>query len=200
MLSAKWQPFCLGLNVLSGNVNCTACLCVRWAFSPLDATVTENKRSSIWQIVITGGTVSCHNDNLRCHQWRQSCQIDDLLFSTCWIWIICGSPEKKENIIKFSHINKHHICTVFSIMHIDSERIWLSLCAKEKLALCPIDQAWHQNHNKSLKKKKKIKDRDPGIYVSTEPTVLWLMPVISNLEGTGLMIKLREAKKCLKSS
>ena len=26
-------------------------------------------------------TVSCHNDNLRCHQLRQSCQIDDLLFS-----------------------------------------------------------------------------------------------------------------------
>ena len=32
-------------------------------------------------IVITGGTVSCHNDNLLCHQWRQSCQIDYLFFS-----------------------------------------------------------------------------------------------------------------------
>ena len=42
---------------------------------------TENKRSSIWQLVVTGGTVSCRNDNLRCHQWRQSCQIDNLLFS-----------------------------------------------------------------------------------------------------------------------
>ena len=30
--------------------------------------------------VATGGTVSCHSDNLRCHQWRQSCQSDGLLF------------------------------------------------------------------------------------------------------------------------
>ena len=31
--------------------------------------------------VVAGGTLSCRNDNLRCHQWRQTCQIDDLLFS-----------------------------------------------------------------------------------------------------------------------
>ena len=31
--------------------------------------------------VVTGGTVSCRYDNIRCHQSRQSCQIDDLLFS-----------------------------------------------------------------------------------------------------------------------
>ena len=31
--------------------------------------------------VVTGGTVSCPNDNLRCQLWRQSCQIDYLLFS-----------------------------------------------------------------------------------------------------------------------
>ena len=30
--------------------------------------------------VVTGGTVSCREDNLRCHQWLQICQIDDLLF------------------------------------------------------------------------------------------------------------------------
>ena len=32
-------------------------------------------------IVITGGIVSCHYDKLRCHLWRQICQIGDLLFS-----------------------------------------------------------------------------------------------------------------------
>ena len=32
------------------------------------------------KFVIIGGTVSC-DDNLRCYQWRQSCQIDDRLFS-----------------------------------------------------------------------------------------------------------------------
>ena len=31
--------------------------------------------------VVAGGTVSCHYDNLRCHQSRQSCPIDDRLFS-----------------------------------------------------------------------------------------------------------------------
>ena len=29
--------------------------------------------------VVTDGI--CRNDNLRCHQWRQSCRIDDLFFS-----------------------------------------------------------------------------------------------------------------------
>ena len=33
------------------------------------------------KIVVTGGTISCQNDNLRCHQWRQCRQFDDLLFS-----------------------------------------------------------------------------------------------------------------------
>ena len=32
-------------------------------------------------LVVAGGTVSCHNDNLRCHQWRGGCQIDDILVS-----------------------------------------------------------------------------------------------------------------------
>ena len=32
-------------------------------------------------IVVTGGTVSCHKDYSRCRQWRQRCGIDDLWFS-----------------------------------------------------------------------------------------------------------------------
>ena len=27
---------------------------------------------------VIGGTISCRYDNLRCHQWRQRCEIDDL--------------------------------------------------------------------------------------------------------------------------
>ena len=27
-----------------------------------------------------GGTMSCHNDNLRCHRWRRACRSDDPLF------------------------------------------------------------------------------------------------------------------------
>ena len=31
--------------------------------------------------VVTGGTVSCHYDKLRCHRWWQGCRVDDLSFS-----------------------------------------------------------------------------------------------------------------------
>ena len=48
---------------------------------------TEKKRSSGWKFVITGGTVSC-DDNLWCHHWQQSCQIDDL-FSMCVPLCLC---------------------------------------------------------------------------------------------------------------
>ena len=41
----------------------------------------KTKCRQIYNIVITGGTVSCHFDYLRCHQWWQCCQFDDLLFS-----------------------------------------------------------------------------------------------------------------------
>ena len=44
-------------------------------------TTLKTKGRQFDNFVVTGGTVSCRHDNLRCHQWRQSCQIDDLLFS-----------------------------------------------------------------------------------------------------------------------
>ena len=33
------------------------------------------------KFVVTGGTVGCHYDNLRCRRWRQGCRVDGLLFS-----------------------------------------------------------------------------------------------------------------------
>ena len=41
----------------------------------------KTKHRQIDNFVVTGSTVSCHYDNLWCHQWRQSSQIYDLLFS-----------------------------------------------------------------------------------------------------------------------
>ena len=41
----------------------------------------KTKDRQFGSIVITGGIVSCHYDKLRCHLWRQICQIGDLLFS-----------------------------------------------------------------------------------------------------------------------
>ena len=45
------------------------------------ATTLKTKGCQFDNFVVTGGTVSCRNDNLRCHQWRRSCQIDNFLFS-----------------------------------------------------------------------------------------------------------------------
>ena len=42
--------------------------------------------------VVAGGTVSCHNDNLRCHQWRQSCQIATFCFRCLW-WLRSDSKK-----------------------------------------------------------------------------------------------------------
>ena len=54
--------------------------------------------------VVTCGTVSCHNDKLQCHQWWQSCQIDDLLFS---LWA-SGNKYiyKSDNYRKVSNIRR----------------------------------------------------------------------------------------------
>ena len=66
------------------------------------ALVTEKKGHQIDNIVVIGGTVSCHNDNLRCHQWWQCCQFDNLLFSVVprkqswWIWVL-NSEMKKDH-------------------------------------------------------------------------------------------------------
>ena len=46
--------------------------------------------------VVIGGTVSCHYDNSRCHQLRQSCRIDDLLFSAKAVPYIHGKLVKNE--------------------------------------------------------------------------------------------------------
>ena len=53
--------------------------------SPLFEYSLNTKDRQFDNVVITGGTVSCHKDNLWCPQWRQSCQIDDLLFSV-FLW------------------------------------------------------------------------------------------------------------------
>ena len=41
----------------------------------------KTKGRKFENFVFIGDTVSCRNDNLQYHQWQQSCQIDDLLFS-----------------------------------------------------------------------------------------------------------------------
>ena len=53
--------------------------------SPLFEYSLKTKDRQFDNVVITGGTVICHKGNLWCPQWRQNCQIDDLLFSV-FLW------------------------------------------------------------------------------------------------------------------
>ena len=48
-----------------------------WALIVVETLKTKGRRLD--NPAVTGGTASCHNDNPRCHQRRQSCQIDDRL-------------------------------------------------------------------------------------------------------------------------
>ena len=47
----------------------------------------KTKDRQFYSFVVTDDTVSCLCDNLRCHQWQQSYQIDVLLFSVCPHWL-----------------------------------------------------------------------------------------------------------------
>ena len=80
ILSAKWRPFCPGgvelyrahpKNYANG-----------WHFALFSSLKAKDRQFD--NFVMTGGIVSCRNNNLRCHQSRQSCQIDDQLFSVLW--------------------------------------------------------------------------------------------------------------------
>ena len=68
-----WSRQCASQRTVLGN-------------SPLFEYSLKTKDRQFDNVVVTGGTVSCHNDNLWCQQWRQSCQIDDLLFSV-FLWL-----------------------------------------------------------------------------------------------------------------
>ena len=64
---------CLGLSVITKSIPSAYFL---------DCTVAlKTKGCQFDNFVVTDGTVSCHYDNLRCHQWRQNYQINNLLFS-----------------------------------------------------------------------------------------------------------------------
>ena len=75
------------------------------------------------KFVITGGTVSCPNDNLQCHQWWQSCQLDDLLFSlterTTVVLImteVCSVAFTQDHVdLKSSRYQKKEMC--YKISH-----------------------------------------------------------------------------------
>ena len=50
--------------------------------SAMSAAWYEHWKQTIVNLTTLSSVVDhCHYDNLRCHQWRQSCQIDELLFS-----------------------------------------------------------------------------------------------------------------------
>ena len=87
-----YSMVCIWVHVESGNrVYChevTSHYLIKNLFTndvlwhSLEGTITtlKTKDRQFDNFVVIDGTVSCHYDNLRCHQWRQSCQIDNLSF------------------------------------------------------------------------------------------------------------------------
>ena len=68
-----WQPYKSSYDDL---VTMLCHVTTQWRLLILKA-----KYCQLGSIVVTGGTVICHNDNLKCHQWWQCCQVDNILLS-----------------------------------------------------------------------------------------------------------------------
>ena len=64
--------------------------------------------------VVTGGTISCHYENLRCHQWQQSCQIDDLW--SCTLFLNALSDNKTMDVSICSSILLLEWCYQINVM------------------------------------------------------------------------------------
>ena len=79
--------------------------------------------------VVTDGTPSCHLNNLRCHQWRQSCQTDDPFFVVVVSSVaMCGWGQS--------------MCTFYQIYHTYSPRVHVPYC---QVWLRPISWACRTN-------------------------------------------------------
>ena len=71
----------------------------------MTARLLKTKDCQFDHFVITGGTVNCRYDNLRCHQRRQNCQIDNLLF-----WMIRGALQWRHNGCDGVSNHQHYDC------------------------------------------------------------------------------------------
>ena len=72
-------------------------------------------------IIVTGGTVSCQNDNLRSHQWRRCCQFDDLL-----LWVNVLVPNIHQTIYQNPvWFNVNESC--FNVNHQTCNNVTLTL-------------------------------------------------------------------------
>ena len=79
-----WSKLFVKMNVITKQNFHKICIAMEKKFIDMGPRLLLHihwKLKSSIDFVVTGGTVSCHIDNLRCHQWWQSCQIDNLLFS-----------------------------------------------------------------------------------------------------------------------
>ena len=70
----------------------------------------ETKDCQFDNFVVIGGTVSCHYDNLRCHEWQQNCQTDNLLFS------VKTTPLAKGGCLSFSIIESERSSLCYFII------------------------------------------------------------------------------------
>ena len=57
------------------------CWSVYYPGTPCPWSTMKSEGRKDANFVVTGSTGGCHNDNLRCHQWRQSWHLDNSQFS-----------------------------------------------------------------------------------------------------------------------
>ena len=89
---------------------------------------SKTKGRQFDNFVVIGGTISCSNDNLRCHQWWRSCQSDDL----CFQCIRMGSMPVEFRLLRYIRtlLMKglyHHLWLTIKMKHILANASHVSL-------------------------------------------------------------------------
>ena len=96
--------------------------CVTYAYLEVPISLTTKNR----QFVVIGGRVSCRNNNLWCHQWWQSCQIDHLMYNWPFVreiyWPPVDSLHKHYNDIIMTTMASQitSLTVVYSTVHSDA--------------------------------------------------------------------------------
>ena len=90
---------------------------------------TKSCRNANFDVI--GGTVGCHNDNLRCHQWRQSWHYDN-----SWFSVYVNSTLWFTHILRNAN-NCNYVLLMFDCMWLTCHIFFLILVKiKLEMSLC----------------------------------------------------------------
>ena len=108
--------------------------------------------------VVFSVTVSCHYNSLSCHQWRQSCQTGDIVFSVMYNGILCHNFNITSWHIPLCGNDRYHY-GIYLIVVVQDKKTFseqqtkaahISKKQKKFRGTCEISQAWtFQSHTAS---------------------------------------------------